>query len=96
MSAKEGVGVPELRRAIASLMGEGLTQGGELITSERHISALYRAKNALEAALRGINDTPDCILVCLREAYDALGEITGSTATQAVVDSVFEKFCVGK
>ena len=96
VSAKEGVGVPELRRAIASLMGEGLTQGGELITSERHISALYRAKNALEAALRGINDTPDCILLCLREAYDALGEITGSTATQAVVDSVFEKFCVGK
>ena len=96
VSAKEGIGVPELRRAIASLMGEGLTQGGELITSERHISALYRAKNALEAAIRGINDTPDCILVCLREAYDALGEITGSTATQAVVDSVFEKFCVGK
>lgn len=96
VSAKEGVGVDALRHAIASLYREGKTQGGETITSERHLSALYCAKNALESAVGDINNTADCVLVNLREAYDALGEITGSTASEAVVESVFSKFCVGK
>ena len=96
VSAKEGVGVDELRRGIAALYREGKTQGGEVITSERHLSALYRAKSALENAVSDINNTADCVLVNLREAYDALGEITGSTASEAVVESVFSKFCVGK
>ncbi len=96
VSAKEGVGVDELRRGIAALYREGKTQGGEVITSERHLSALYRAKSALESAVADINNTADCVLVNLREAYDALGEITGSTASEAVVESVFSKFCVGK
>lgn len=96
VSAKEGVGVDELRRGIAALYREGKTQGGEIITSERHLSALYRVKNALESAVENIDDTADCVLVNLREAYDALGEITGSTASEAVVESVFSKFCVGK
>ena len=43
-----------------------------------------------------IKITADRVLVNLSEAYDALGEITGSTASEAVVESVFSKFCVGK
>ena len=96
VSAKDGRGVDGLRRAIAALYTEGKTAGGEVITSERHKDALYRAKRALESAVMSLDGTVDLTLVDLREAYDALGEITGRTATEDVVDAVFSKFCVGK
>ena len=96
VSAKDGRGVDELRHAIAALAAEGRATGGEVITSERHKDALYRAKRALESALSSLDGTVDLTLVDLREAYDALGEITGKTATEDVVDAIFSKFCVGK
>ena len=96
VSAKDGRGVDELRHAIAALAAEGRASGGEVITSERHKDALYRAKRALESALSSLDGTVDLTLVDLREAYDALGEITGKTATEDVVDAIFSKFCVGK
>lgn len=85
-----------LRHAIAALYTEGKTADGEVITSERHKDALYRAKRALESAVKSLDGTVDCTLVDLREAYDALGEITGRTATEDVVNNIFAKFCVGK
>lgn len=96
VSAKEGVNVEQLRHAIAALYKEGEVAGEELITSERHVSALYRAKSALKSAIEAIDGTVDCVLVDLREAYEALGEITGRTATESIVDNIFSKFCVGK
>lgn len=96
VSAKTGEGVDALARAIADLYKQDKVEGGELITSQRHVSALYQAKSALESALSSIDGTIDCTLIDLRNAYDALGEITGRTATQDVVDGIFSRFCVGK
>ena len=96
ISAKTGDGVDRLAHAIAKLYAENKIGDGEIITSERHISALYEAKTALESAIASLDDTIDCTLIDLRRAYDALGEITGKTATQDVVNSIFSKFCVGK
>lgn len=92
-SAFDKTGIDEILDAIASQFQSG---GGELITNERHISALYQAKEALESAILNKDQTVDCILIDLRRAYDALGEITGKTATEDVIDAVFSKFCVGK
>ena len=96
VSAKDGTGVDGLLHAVAALYREGETADGEVITSERHKGALYRAKRALESAVSQINATTDCVLIDLREAYDALGEITGRTASEDVVNDIFDKFCVGK
>lgn len=96
ISAKTGRGVDELAHALAKLYTDSSVQGGEIITSQRHVSALYQAQKALKEAALSLNDTIDCTLIELREAYDALGEITGRTATQEVVDSIFSRFCVGK
>lgn len=96
VSAKDGTGVDGLLHAVAALYREGETADGEVITSERHKDALYRAKRALESAVLQINATTDCVLIDLREAYDALGEITGRTASEDVVNDIFDKFCVGK
>lgn len=96
VSAKTGEGVDELAHAISALYKEDKVEGGEIITSARHVSALYQAQNALKNAIVSLGDTIDCTLIDLREAYDVLGEITGKTATEDVVDSIFSRFCVGK
>ena len=38
----------------------------------------------------------DLIGIDVKEAWDALGEITGETATEAIIAEIFAKFCVGK
>ena len=77
-------------------MYEEGTIDGDLITSQRHVSALKSAIASIESAVSNKTDTIDCVLIDLREAYNSLGEITGATATEDIVDSIFSKFCVGK
>ena len=96
VSAKTGEGVDMLVQAIASTYRENGVTGGEVITSERHVSALQQAKRALESAKLNIDSTVDCTLIDLREAYDALGQITGKTAKEDIINTIFSKFCVGK
>ncbi len=96
ISAKEGIAVKDLAFAISAIFEEGVAENGDLITSQRHVSALKRAILSLETALLNKTDTIDCVLIDLRDAYDALGEITGATASEDIVDNIFSKFCVGK
>lgn len=96
ISAKTGEGVDTLVGAIAAMYKENGLTGGEVLTEERHISALYEAKRAVENAIANADSPVDCLLIDLREAYDALGSITGKTATESIIDSIFSKFCVGK
>ena len=95
VSAMKGIGVDSLASAIASVYEEG-AYDSDLITSQRHVSALKSAISSIEHAILHKNDTIDCVLIDLREAYNYLGEITGATATEDIVDSIFSKFCVGK
>lgn len=94
VSARTGEGIEELRQSVAALCRQN--GDGEVVTNERHISALYRAKEALESAICAIGGTVDCTLIDLIEGYNALGEITGKTATEDVVNAIFANFCVGK
>ncbi len=97
ISATTGENIDVLAMAIASVYKRGEVEGGDIITSQRHISALYQAESSLKNAFAAINtNTIDCILIDLRDAYNALGEITGKTATEDIVDKIFSRFCVGK
>ena len=96
VSAKTGEGIENIAQNVAALFKENKVDGGELITSTRHIAALYQAKTALESAFVSKDATLDVLLIDLSNAYNALGEITGKTATESVVDSIFSRFCVGK
>ena len=67
------------------------------IIEERHFSALKRANEALKSAISNADGLSlDMLSVDLKEAWDALGEITGETANETIISTVFEKFCVGK
>ena len=57
----------------------------------------YSAAEAVENAAAGIGAvTLDLISVDLKDVWDILGEITGETASEEIISTVFEKFCVGK
>ena len=95
VSAVSGEGIDDLLKAVASVYNEG-TVDGDLITSQRHVSALKSAILSIQSAISNKTDTIDCVLIDLRDAYNHLGEITGATATEDIVDNIFSKFCVGK
>ncbi|MDD5017036.1 MAG: tRNA uridine-5-carboxymethylaminomethyl(34) synthesis GTPase MnmE [Eubacteriales bacterium] len=68
-----------------------------VITNERHLNILKAADESLDMAI-GAFDTADldCVDVDLKDAWDRLGEITGLTVTEEIIDQIFDKFCLGK
>ena len=97
VSAKTGFNVEELKEAIYSkIKMDNVSSTDVVITNSRHIDCLQRANNSLRLALQNSQITLDCIALEIKEGWQALGEITGTTASEDVVSRIFEKFCVGK
>jgi tRNA modification GTPase len=92
-------GVADLEAAIAAVALDGAAQEADpLVASVRHRDALRRAAAALETGAEALGrGTPlDFVALDLRGALDALGEITGQTATADLLDRIFAEFCIGK
>ena len=68
------------------------------LSGQRQLAAATRAREAvagaLEAAAGGFG--LDAVSVCVDDALDALCDLTGENASEAVINEVFERFCVGK
>lgn len=99
-STRTGAGLTELEEQIAGLVLAGkMVQGeGALVTSARHQEALRRAAEHLRASYAPLlSRLPlDFVSIDLRAAYDALGEVTGETAHEDLLDQIFREFCIGK
>lgn len=98
VSAKNGQGIDDLINEIIRLkIDKRILETGEILTSQRHIDAIRRAIEFIEAALAVYDTTfSECLLVDINAAYIALGEIDGSSASEKIIDDVFSRFCVGK
>lgn len=97
LSAKTGEGVDKLKNLLLETCGGEITSDKAYIVEERHYDALKRALHSLRSATEGLfGVTLDLIAVDLKDAWDALGEITGETASEEIISTVFAKFCVGK
>lgn len=100
ISAKYGDGIDRLTAAIQEMI---LATPGEetpeaMIADLRHKIALERAAECLIRTRDGLRDGLPSELAALevREALDSLGEITGRTTSEEVLDRIFANFCVGK
>lgn len=98
ISAKTGENIDALKdKIVETVLGENIDASGELITSLRHKEALERALTSLISAKENFDAVPaECTLLDLRAAYSAFGEITGDTADEKIIDTIFAKFCLGK
>src|SRR6266446_4000015 len=99
-STLTGAGLAQLEDIIANLVLSGKVLSGEssLVTSARHQEALRRASEHLQASLLPLEQRLplDFVSIDLRAAYDALGEVTGETASEDLLERIFSEFCIGK
>ena len=67
------------------------------LTNTRHIECVQNALNSIENALNIFdNTTLDIISSEIKSAWFFLGEITGTTSDEKIIDRIFSKFCLGK
>ena len=73
-------------------------EAGSLLTNVRQESAVRRGLVAVRRAAAALKTglTPDAVLTDAEEALNAVGELTGRTARDEIVNAVFSRFCVGK
>ena len=97
ISAQTGQGLERLMAELGRRIAVGEENNGQL-TAQRHIELAQRAEESLERAVQAIEaGMPlDTAAIDIREALSTLSEITGENASEAVIDRVFERFCVGK
>ena len=91
--------VDGVREALRTLIGDGAPNPDlGTVASLRHKQALERACEELAGAREAVAGglPADFIAIGLRGAVQALGEVTGESATEDLLDTIFAKFCIGK
>jgi tRNA modification GTPase len=102
VSALRGQGVADLINVIYETLisqGTGLNLNAGMLTRVRHENAVRRAYEAVFKAENILNKTSDSLewlSTDLRDALDALGELTGEVSSQDIVNEIFKNFCIGK
>jgi tRNA modification GTPase len=97
VSGRTGEGLEPLRAAVLSrLWGEG-TPSAVALVSERHADALRRTAEALGRAHEAsVCSTLEVLSGEVGLALEALGEVSGTAASEALLDAIFQRFCIGK
>ncbi|WP_413628033.1 tRNA uridine-5-carboxymethylaminomethyl(34) synthesis GTPase MnmE [Fructilactobacillus vespulae] len=100
-SAMTFSGTKDLETAISELFfkkGIASTQNNVMVTNARHISLLQQASDAMQTVINGVeNGLPvDIAQIDLQSAWDFLGEITGDSYDDELMDQLFDQFCIGK
>ncbi len=88
-----------LERAISAALGtDNFDASAGILATERQVACVQRALAAVNDAVDAIacGMTLDAVSVCIDDALAALCELTGERASDAVIDEVFSRFCVGK
>ena len=95
ISVLDGQGIGELHAALADQVRRlAHAAAGPVLSSARHAASLRDARAAIEAALA--HDEAELRAEELRLAMAALGRITGRVDAEAVLDTIFSSFCIGK
>lgn len=100
MSTLEQKGIDDLYKIIGNLfsMEEISLDNTIVITNVRHKNLINKALNSCREAKKSMElGMPlDIIAIFLKEILENLGEITGETVTDDIIDEIFSKFCLGK
>ncbi|MGN0974983.1 MAG: tRNA uridine-5-carboxymethylaminomethyl(34) synthesis GTPase MnmE [Gemmiger sp.] len=99
LCANDRASLPLLADSVARVVGAAdLDPNAACLCTERQYAAAVAARDAVGEALRSreAGFGLDAVGVCIDDALHALYDLTGEDATEAVIDEVFSKFCVGK
>lgn len=96
----KGEGIEELEKTIVDMFYSGDVEVKDevMVTKLRHKDQLLKAKKNIVDAINGIelNVPLDCIEVDVKNCWTNLGEISGDTVSEDIIDKVFSEFCIGK
>lgn len=100
-SAVSPLGTKDLEDRIAAMFFAGSienTSNNIMVTNARHIGLLKQAETALDAVLEGIETgmPVDLVQIDMTRAWGLLGEITGDSYQDELLDQLFSQFCLGK
>lgn len=103
VSAQQGLGLDDLIEAVTDAFDCGRSgrdvNDEVVLTERRHYQALVCGEEALSRFLVAA-ETPgvpfECLAIDLREALAALGQITGETTPDEILEQIFSRFCIGK
>lgn len=100
-SAVTGEGLKDLKEAMVRVVLEahGVGSPSELVPlNTRHKRVLERAKIKVLGIIKGLQEPLqwDFLLYEFKELLDLLGEITGETTPEEVLEEIFSRFCIGK
>jgi len=100
LSCETGVGLEALKNTlyqhVVNMVNRGV--GGVVLNSERHRDVFIRFKDQIATSIVSIQNElgPEYVASDLRLALDILGEITGKTTPDDILNQIFSGFCVGK
>lgn len=100
ISAAQGEGMDEMAKVITSLVQGGFVQASHeaMLSNVRHITLMEQAKVSLDQSILAIDSGMpiDLIVTDIRAAWELLGDITGESLRESMVDELFKRFCLGK
>lgn len=100
ISIKEKKGLKSIEDKFLDIVSGGnfFSKDSDFVINQRQFFSIVRAKNSIKTAYEAIEKQMplDLLEIDLINAYDALGEITGQTVDEDVINRIFEKFCLGK
>lgn len=100
ISAAQGEGMDEMAKVITSLVQGGTVQASHeaMLSNVRHITLMEQAKSSLDQSILAIDSGMpiDLIVTDIRAAWELLGDITGESLRESMVDELFKRFCLGK
>lgn len=99
ISAKNGSGIEEFRKCFEEVLKTSdFDPSVSVMANERQLDCAKRGQKAVLEAYETIEMgmTLDAVGICIDTALDCLFELTGEKASDAVINKVFERFCVGK
>lgn len=98
VSSVTGEGIHELEELLSTLLLGGLQQsaGQPMLNRLHQKDSLRRAEACIARLLDDPMRSPEFLALELREALDAIGEITGETTPDDILGAIFSSFCIGK
>lgn len=99
ISAKEKIGVDELKNQLLSFVNTGALRNNEtIVTNTRHYDSLLKALDEISKVKYGLETglSSDLMALDIREALYHFGMITGQVTNDELLGNIFANFCIGK
>lgn len=99
ISAKQKVGIEELKNELMSFVNTGALRNNEtIVTNTRHYDSLLKALEEIQKVKWGLDSgiSSDLMAIDIRSALHYFGEITGEVTNDELLGNIFANFCIGK